>query len=76
VSPGTSQGIPDSLHQRLWPFIPTRGFLGTVWEVVLAGVAYRVFRFTLQGLNQSIVGLSPLFETAYSTSHEIPNDGS
>jgi hypothetical protein len=27
-------------------------------------------------LNQSIVGLSPLFETTYSTSHEIPNDGS
>jgi hypothetical protein len=38
--------------------------------------AYRVFRSTLQGLNQSIVGLSPLSETTYSTSHEIPNDGS
>jgi hypothetical protein len=38
--------------------------LGTAWEVVLAGAAYRVFRFTLQGLNQSIVGLSPLSETA------------
>jgi hypothetical protein len=76
VSPGTSRGIPDSLHQRLWPFIPTRGLLGTVWEVVLAGAAYRVFRSTLQGLNQSIVGLSPLSETTYSTSHEIPNDGS
>jgi hypothetical protein len=50
------------------------------WElpgkVVLAGAAYRVFRSTLQGLNQSIVGLSPLSETTYSTSHEIPNDGS
>jgi hypothetical protein len=76
VSPGTSRGISDSLHQRLWPFIPTRGFLGTVCEVVLAGAAYRVFRSTLQGLNQSIVGLSPLSETTYSTSHEIPNDGS
>jgi hypothetical protein len=31
VSPGASRGIPDSLHQILWPFIPTRGFLGTVW---------------------------------------------
>jgi hypothetical protein len=50
--------------------------LGTVWEVVLAGAAYRVFRSTLQGLNQSIVGLSPLSETTYSTSHEILNDGS
>jgi hypothetical protein len=61
---------------ELWPFIPTRGFLGTAWEVVLVEAAYRVFRSTLQGLNQSIVCLSPLFETAYSTSHEIPNDGS
>jgi hypothetical protein len=50
--------------------------LGTAWEVVLAGETYRVFRSTLQGLNQLIVGLSPLSETAYSTSHEIPNDGS
>jgi hypothetical protein len=33
-------------------------------KVVLAGAAYRVFGFTLQGLNQSIVGLSPLSETA------------
>jgi hypothetical protein len=40
------------------------------------GAAYRVFRSTLQGLNQSIVGLSPLSEATYSTSHEIPNDGS
>jgi hypothetical protein len=50
------------------------------WErpgkVVLSGAAYRVFGSTLQGLNQSIVGLSPLSETTYSTSHEIPNDGS
>jgi hypothetical protein len=76
VSPGTSRGISDSLHQRLWPFIPTRGFLGLAWEVVLAGAAYCVFWSTLQGLNQSIVGLSPLSETAYSTSHEVPNDGS
>jgi hypothetical protein len=45
-------------------------------KVVLAGAAYRVFRSPLQGLNQSIVGLSPLSETTYSTSHEIPNDGS
>jgi hypothetical protein len=27
-------------------------------------------------INQSIVGLSPLSETTYSTGHEIPNDGS
>jgi hypothetical protein len=30
-----------------------------------------VFRSTLQGLNQSIVGLSPLSDTTYSTGHEI-----
>jgi hypothetical protein len=38
--------------------------------------AYRMFGSTLQGLNQSIVGLSTLSETTYSTSHVIPNDGS
>jgi hypothetical protein len=75
VSPGISRGISDRLHKRQWPFISTRGFLGPAWEVVLAGAAYHVFRSTLQGLNQSIVGLSPLSETTYSTSHEIPNDG-
>jgi hypothetical protein len=32
--------------------------------VVLAGAPYRVLRFTLKGLNQLIVGLSPLSETA------------
>jgi hypothetical protein len=67
MSPGASRGIPDSLHQRLWPFIPIRGFLGTVWWLSSQGASHRVFRSTLQGLNQSIVG---------STSHEIPNDGS
>jgi hypothetical protein len=44
--------------------------------VVLAGASYSVLRSTLQGLNQSIVGLSPLSETTYSTSHGIPKDGS
>jgi hypothetical protein len=32
VIPGILRGIPDSLHQGLWPFIPTWGFLGTTWE--------------------------------------------
>jgi hypothetical protein len=44
--------------------------------VVLAGASYRVFSYTLQGLNQLVVGLSLLSETTYPTSHEIPNDGS
>jgi hypothetical protein len=76
VSPGASRGIPDSLHQILWPFIPTRRFLGSVWWLSSRGASHRVFRSTLQGLNQSIVGLSPSSETTYSISHEIPNDGS
>jgi hypothetical protein len=44
--------------------------------VVLAGAPYRVFRSTLQGLYQLVVGLSLLSETAYPTGHEIPNNGS
>jgi hypothetical protein len=44
--------------------------------VVLVGAPYRMFRSTLQGLNQLVAGLSPLSETTYPTSHEIPNDGS
>jgi hypothetical protein len=50
VSPGASRGMPDSLHQRLWPFISTRGFLGTVWWLSSRGASHRVFRSTLQGL--------------------------
>jgi hypothetical protein len=30
VSLGALRGMPDNRYQRLWPFIPTRGFLGTV----------------------------------------------
>jgi hypothetical protein len=76
VISGISRGMPDNLHQRLWPFIPTRGFLETAWESCPCGGTYRVFRSTLQGLNQLIVGPSPLYEITYSTSHEITNDGS
>jgi hypothetical protein len=43
---------------------------------VLAGAHYRVFRSTLQGLNQLVVSLSPLSETSYPIGHDIPNDGS
>jgi hypothetical protein len=49
---------------------------GNCLVVVLAGAPYRVFRSTLQGLNQLVVGLSPVSETTYPTGHEIPNDGS
>jgi hypothetical protein len=50
VTLGISRGMPDSLHQRLWPFIPTQGFSETAWESCPFGAAYRVFRSTLQGL--------------------------
>jgi hypothetical protein len=73
VSQGASWGMPDSLHQRLRFDLDPKSF-GNCLVVVLAGASHRVFRSTLQGLNQSIVGLSPLSETTYSTSHEIPND--
>jgi hypothetical protein len=44
--------------------------------VVLVGATCRVFRSTLQALNQLVVGLSPLSETTYPTGDDIPNDGS
>jgi hypothetical protein len=75
VSLVASRGSPDSWHQRL-AFYPDPRIFGNRLVVVLAGASHRVFRSTLQGLNQSIVGLSPLSETTYSTSYEIPNDGS
>jgi hypothetical protein len=57
-------------------FYPEPKIFGNRLVVVLAGAPYRVFRSTLQGLNQLVVDLSPLSETTYSTGHEIPNDGS
>jgi hypothetical protein len=56
-------------------FDPELKSSGNRLVVVLAGAPYRVFRSTLQGVNQLVVGLSPLFETTYPTGHEIPNDG-
>jgi hypothetical protein len=76
VSPGASRSMPDSLHQRLWPFIPTRGFLGTIWWMSSWGHPTVCLGLPCKVLNQSIVGLSSLSETTYSTSHKIPNDGS
>jgi hypothetical protein len=57
-------------------FYPDPRIFGNRLVVILVGAPHRVFRSTLQDLNQSIVGISPLSETTYSTSHEIPNDGS
>jgi hypothetical protein len=64
VKLGASQGMLDSLVSRTVRFDPKPRIFEKRVVVVLAGAPYRVFRFTLQGLNQSIVGLSPLFETA------------
>jgi hypothetical protein len=58
VSPGALRGMPDSLHQRL-AFYPDPRIFGNRVVVVLTGASHRVFRSTLQGLNQSIVSLSP-----------------
>jgi hypothetical protein len=62
----TRWGMSDSLVPGTVGYYPNpRSFgnrlvgVGSVWAL------FRVFRFTLQGfMNQSIVGLSPLFETA------------
>jgi hypothetical protein len=64
VKLGASRGMPDSLVPRTVRFDPKPRTFGNRLVVVLAGAPYRVFRFTLQGLNQSIVGFSPLSETA------------
>jgi hypothetical protein len=45
-------------------FYPDPRIFGNRLVVVLAGASHRVLKFTLQGLNQSIVGLSPLSEIA------------
>jgi hypothetical protein len=65
VKLGASLGMPASLVPRTIRFDPNlRTFGKRLGKLSLRGAAYRVFRFTLQGLNQSIVGLSPLSETA------------
>jgi hypothetical protein len=76
VSLGASRGMPDNRYQRLWPFISIRGFLGTAWLLSSRGHPTVCLGLPCKVINQSIVGLSPLHETTYSTGHEIPNDGS
>jgi hypothetical protein len=67
VSPGASRGIPDSLHQRLCPFIPTRGFLGTVWwlssrghPTVCLGLPCKVWINRLSASHRYLRLLTPL----------------
>jgi hypothetical protein len=64
VKLGALQGMPDGLVPRTLRFDPKPRTFGNRPVVVLTRAPYRVFRFTLQGLNQSIVGLSPLSETS------------
>jgi hypothetical protein len=60
-----SGGIPDSLVPRTVISILNRGLMGTAWSV-LALLGYRSVCLGLpcKVLNESIVGLSPLSETA------------
>jgi hypothetical protein len=69
---GASWGMPVSLVPRTVSIDPNLRIFG---NCLLAGAPYRVFRFTLQGLNQSIVGLSPLSETTYQLAMISRNDG-
>jgi hypothetical protein len=62
----TRWGMPDSLVPRTVGYYPNLRISGNrLVGVGSVGAPLRVFRFTLQGfMNQSIVGLSPLSQTA------------
>jgi hypothetical protein len=61
----TGSDMPDSLVLGTVRFAPKpRISRNRLLGVSSVGAPLRVFRSTLQGLNQSIVGLSPLSETA------------
>jgi hypothetical protein len=70
----TRWGMPDSLVNGTIGYYPNPRIFGNrLVGVGSIGAPLRVFRFTFQGfMNQSIVGLLPLSETAYSTGHDIP----
>jgi hypothetical protein len=61
---GVSRGMPTSLVPRNVRSDPNPRIFGNRLD---GCPCEGTLRFTLQGLNQSIVGLSPLSETAYST---------
>jgi hypothetical protein len=58
--------MPDSLVPETVGYYPNPRIFGNrLVGVGSVGAPLCVFRFTLQGfMNQSIVGISPLFETA------------
>jgi hypothetical protein len=60
----TVWGMPDRLVPGTVRFYPKPRTFGNCLVVVHVGAPYRAFRFTLKVINQEIVGLSPLFETA------------
>jgi hypothetical protein len=66
--------MPDSLVSRTVGYYPNLRIFGNrSVSVGSVGASLRVFRFTLHGfMNQSIVGLSSLSETAESAGHDIP----
>jgi hypothetical protein len=65
VKLGASRGMPASLVPRIVGFDPKPRIFGNrLVGGLLVSTPCRVFRFTLQGSNQSIVDLSPLSETA------------
>jgi hypothetical protein len=68
---GCLAGYASSRYQRLWPFIPNRGLLGTSWWLCMWGHPTVCLGLPCKVINQSIVGLSLLFETTYSTGHDI-----
>jgi hypothetical protein len=61
---GALWGMPANLVPRTVGSVPNPRTFGNRLDGCPRGATYRVFRFTLQGLNQWIVGLSPLSETA------------
>jgi hypothetical protein len=61
----TGWDMPNSLISGTVRFAPNPRIFGNcLVGVSSVGAPLRVFRFTLQGLNQLIVRLSPLSETA------------
>jgi hypothetical protein len=61
----TRWGMPDNIVPRTVSHYPNPRIFGNrLVGIGSVGAPLRVFRSTLQGFNQSIVSLSPLFETA------------
>jgi hypothetical protein len=76
VTLAASRGMPDNRYQRLWPFIPNRGLLGTAWWLSSRGHPTVCLGLPRKVLNQLVGGLSPFSKTTYPSSLEILNDGS